>query len=93
MGVAGKAMIRPSGKRGVMSSGKAGVHASDEDCCQCNTCDDVQFPCEITLVHIDENRCEDDIFDIFMVNQESWDWSAALHPTNRLKIQSSGLLQ
>jgi hypothetical protein len=68
MSVAGEAMVRPSGKRGVMSSGKAGVHASDEDCCECNTCDDVLFPCEITLVHIDENRCEDDIFDIYVRN-------------------------
>lgn len=66
----GKAVVTPQGKRAVPTTGspKAYVYKDDEDCCECLTCEDVIFPCEITLVHIDENRCEDDIFDIYIRN-------------------------
>lgn len=30
--------------------------------------DSIYFPCPITLVHIDENRCEDDVFNIYIEN-------------------------
>lgn len=66
----GKAFVNSEGYRGVPTTGgaKAYVFDSDEDCCECLTCEDVEFPCEITLIHIDENRCEDDIFNIYIKN-------------------------
>jgi len=66
----GMAVVNQNGFRTVPASGdaKATVYSNDEDCCECLTCEDVDFPCEITLVHIDENRCEDDIFNIFIKN-------------------------
>ena len=66
----GMAVVNQNGFRTVSASGdaKAVVYSNDEDCCECLTCEDVDFPCEITLVHIDENRCEDDIFDIYIKN-------------------------
>jgi hypothetical protein len=28
----------------------------------------IEFPCPITMIHIDENRCEDDVFNLFIEN-------------------------
>jgi hypothetical protein len=64
------AVVNDEGFRTVPATGdaRANVYATDEDCCKCLQCDDVDFPCQITLVHIDENRCEDDIFNIYIKN-------------------------
>lgn len=35
--------------------------------CPC-CCNLFQLPCEVTLVHIDENRCEDDAFNLYIEN-------------------------
>jgi hypothetical protein len=66
----GMAVVNQDGFRTVPASGQSGanVYVSDEDCCECLSCQDVEFPCQIILTHIDENRCEDDIFDIYIKN-------------------------
>jgi hypothetical protein len=39
------------------------------EACQC--CDECSVdPCELTLRYVDENRCEDDVFDIFVYNPD-----------------------
>lgn len=39
----------------------------DEPCC-CGCSDpNIQYPCKVTVIHVDENRCEDDVFDIYVV--------------------------
>ena len=60
-------LIRHSGAALVLSP-KPGT--SDPCCCGCST-EGVNFPCSITFVHVDENRCEDDIFGLFRVNPET----------------------
>ena len=35
------------------------------NCGGCQAC--LEIPCSLTLVHVDENRCEDDIFGIYIV--------------------------
>jgi hypothetical protein len=49
---------------------KAGQTEGKPCCCECDL-DDALFPCNVTIVHIDENRCEDDIFDLYVYNPES----------------------
>lgn len=68
MTILGKVSVGVTGKRSVYPNGKAAVYYDEDDCCKCKTCEDVEFPCEITLIHIDENRCEDDIFNIYIKN-------------------------
>jgi hypothetical protein len=59
--------IRHSGAALVLSP-KPGT--SDPCCCGCGI-EGVSFPCTITFVHVDENRCEDDIFGLFRVNPDT----------------------
>ena len=71
----GKAVVTPQGKRAVPTTGspKAFVYKDDEDCCECLTCEDVIFPCEITLVHIDETAAK--MISLIFI-QESGYWRA-----------------
>ena len=39
---------------------------SDKCCCGCSD-PNIQYPCTVTVIHVDENRCEDDVFDVYVV--------------------------
>lgn len=49
---------------------KAGQTEEKPCCCECDL-EDALFPCNVTLVHIDENRCEDDVFNLYVFNPDT----------------------
>jgi len=42
------------------------------DPCCCSGCNDqtIKYPCTITVIHVDENRCEDDVFAVYVVGAD-----------------------
>lgn len=50
-------------------SGSLVLSDSEEEPCCCECCNDntIAYPCSVTVIHVDENRCEDDVFDIYVI--------------------------
>lgn len=44
---------------------------SSDPCC-CSGCNDrtIKYPCSVTVIHVDENRCEDDVFAVYVIGAE-----------------------